>query len=85
MLRWRLILKKYDSDIEYIKADKNIVIDALSRFPINGNPDTPQESTYQKEKFQQSITPKNNLKVFTHQFKTDGPLSMEIPLYKGKI
>ena len=48
VLRWRLILEDYGTDIEYMQGDKNIVADALSRFPINGNQDTTQESTYTK-------------------------------------
>ena len=37
VLRWRLIIEDYVPDIEYIKGEKNIVADALSRFPLNGN------------------------------------------------
>ena len=29
ILRWRLILEEYGSDIEYIKGEKNIVADSL--------------------------------------------------------
>ena len=36
-LRWRLILEGYGPDIEYIKGEKNIVSDALSRLTLNGN------------------------------------------------
>ena len=46
VLRWRLILEDYGPDIEYIQGDKNIAAEALSRFPINGNQETKQESTY---------------------------------------
>ena len=45
LLRWRLIIKEYGTDIEYIKGEKNIVTDGLSRIPINGNQDTTQKST----------------------------------------
>ena len=48
VLRWRLILREYGTYIEYIKGEKNIVADALSRFPLNGNYDTTHKSTYQK-------------------------------------
>ena len=33
----RLILEEYGPDIEYIKGEKNIVIDTLSISPLNGN------------------------------------------------
>ena len=31
------------------KAIKNIIVDVLSIFPVNGNQETTQESTYNKE------------------------------------
>ena len=40
VLRWWLILEKYGLDIEYIKGEKNIVTDGLSRIPLNGNKET---------------------------------------------
>ena len=49
ILRWRIILNEYGPDIEYVKGDKNIVVDTLSRLPLNGNQDTTQKSTYQEE------------------------------------
>ena len=45
---WRLIIEEYGTNIEYIQGSKNIVEDALSRFPINDNLDTTHESTYKK-------------------------------------
>ena len=42
------MIEEYGPDIEYIKGDKNIVSGALSRFPLNGNEETTQKSTYQK-------------------------------------
>ena len=36
-------------DIEYIKGAKNIVADSLSRFTINRNQETAQDSTYKKD------------------------------------
>ena len=48
LLRWQLILKYYGPHIEYIKGEKNIVADTLSRFPLNGNQETTHNSTYQK-------------------------------------
>ena len=38
-----------DFILEYIKGKKYIVSDALSIFPFNGNQDSSQNSTYQKE------------------------------------
>ena len=40
LLRWRLTLEEYGPDIEYIKDDKNIVANPISRFPLNGNQET---------------------------------------------
>ena len=37
VLIWRLILEEFGTYIEYIKGEKNIVADALSRIPLNGN------------------------------------------------
>ena len=46
VLIWRLIIEEYDPDIEYIQGDKNIVVGALSIFPINRDQETTQEFTY---------------------------------------
>ena len=43
-----LILKEYGPYIEYIKGNKKVVADALSIFPLHGNQETTQKSTYQK-------------------------------------
>ena len=48
VLRWILILEEYGSNIEYIKCERNIVAEALSRLPLNSNQKTTQESTYKK-------------------------------------
>ena len=47
VLIWILILEKNGPDIEYIKGDKNIVVYALSRLPLNDNQDTKQNPIYQ--------------------------------------
>ena len=44
-----LILEEYSPYIEYIKGEKDVVSDALSRLPLNGNQETTQKSTYQKQ------------------------------------
>ena len=49
VLIWRLILEDYITDIKYIKGDKNKVIDALSRLPLNGTQETTKKYTYKKE------------------------------------
>ena len=36
-VRWRLILENYGPEIEYIKGEKNIVAEALSRLTLNRN------------------------------------------------
>ena len=48
VLRWRLILEGYGTDIKYIQGNNNILADELSRFTINGNQYTKPESTYKK-------------------------------------
>ena len=49
VLIWRLIIKKHGPEIEYIKDEKNMVVDAPSILALNGNQDTTQKFTYQKE------------------------------------
>ena len=36
-MRWRLLLEEYGPKIEYIKGPKNVVADALSRLPRQGD------------------------------------------------
>ena len=49
ILRWRLILKEYSPDIEYIPGTKNIAADVLSQLTNNGNQNTKHESVYTME------------------------------------
>ena len=49
VLRWRLILKEYSPDIQYIKGEKEILVDALPIMPLNDNKDTTQKSTYKNQ------------------------------------
>ena len=49
MLKWILVLEEYGPDIEYTNGDKNIAADALLRLPMNGNQETTQETTYNKD------------------------------------
>ncbi len=37
MIRWRLLFEEYGLEIVYIKGHKNIVADALSRLPKQGD------------------------------------------------
>ena len=41
-----LILEYYGPNIEYIRSDKNIVANALSRFPMNRNQETTKYFTH---------------------------------------
>ena len=36
-MRWKLLLEEYGPEIEYIKGPKNVVADALSRLPKQGD------------------------------------------------
>ena len=49
VLIWRLILEDYGTYIEYIKGEKRIFTDGLSRTPLNGTQYTTQKSTYKQE------------------------------------
>ena len=48
MLRWILIFEEYSPEMKYIKVDKYILVESLSRLPLNFNQDTAYNSTYQK-------------------------------------
>ena len=48
VLIWRLILKEYGSNIEYIQGDKNIVAYKLARLPKNRNQETTHKPTLKK-------------------------------------
>ena len=37
VMRWRLLLEKFGPEIVYIKGTKNVVADALSRLPKQGD------------------------------------------------
>ena len=37
VMRWRLLLEEYGPEIEYIKCPKNVVADALSKLPKQGD------------------------------------------------
>ena len=49
VFRWRLIFEEYVPYIEYIKGEKNIVEDGISKVPLNGNQETTNNYTYQQE------------------------------------
>ena len=42
------MLEEYGPHIEYIKGEKNIVADTLSRLPLNRNEETTYNITYKK-------------------------------------
>ena len=44
VLRWRLILEEYVTEIEYIQGNKNMVTDALSLFTNNWIQNTTHKS-----------------------------------------
>ena len=46
VLIWILIPEDYGWDIEYTQGDKNKLAGTLSIYPLNGNGDTTQKSTY---------------------------------------
>ena len=48
LLRWRLILEEYGTDIEYTKGDKNVLAAVLPIFTLNTNTETTHKSTYKK-------------------------------------
>ena len=48
VLRWILILEECFSEIKYIHGKKIMVADVPSKFAINGNQGTTQESNYAK-------------------------------------
>ena len=49
VLIWQFIPEQYGLYIEYIKGDKNIVAEEISRFSLNRNQETTQKYTYQKK------------------------------------
>ena len=61
VLQSRLILEEYGPAIEYIKGEKNLAIDALSRLPNNGN----QETTQRKCAFRKFL----NVLKFRNSFR----------------
>ena len=36
-MQWRLVLKEFGPDLQYIKRTRNVIADALSRLPINND------------------------------------------------
>ena len=51
MVRLRLILESYVPEIKYILGAKNIVEDAMSRLPSNGQQKSTHEYNYIMEKY----------------------------------
>ena len=49
VMRWRLFIEEYSPDLRYIKGEKNIVADALSRLDIDTNNTPVEESFYTDE------------------------------------
>ena len=71
VLIWRQIIKEYCLLIEYIKVKKNMVEDALSRSPLNGDQETTQKSSYKKE----TVTEINDTKEIT---EVTFPISLKL-------
>ena len=51
VLRWRLILEEFGPELQYIKGDKNIVADALSRLGLTKESSIPTSVTQNAELF----------------------------------
>ena len=49
VMRWRLFIEEYSPDLRYIKGEKNIVADALSRLDIDTNNTPVEEAFYTDE------------------------------------
>ena len=63
VLIWRLILKEYGPDIQYIQVSKNIAADTLSRF-TKMKLKRLYKSLQKRDFFQKPMTPKNYLNMF---------------------
>jgi hypothetical protein len=49
VMRWRLILEEYGPELKYIKGERNIVADALSRLDMSSDKSHNSEETYMAE------------------------------------
>ena len=47
-MRWRLLLEEFGPELIYIKGEKNIVADALSRLPIEADDETLELHTFEE-------------------------------------
>ena len=86
VLWWKLILEQYSLDIEYIPGAENIVADALSQFPNNGNQETAHESTYTAETMSYLYDIEDLIEgTFTISFKIIDRHQQEDPFLKEKL
>jgi hypothetical protein len=51
VMRWRLIIEEYGPELKYIKGERNIVADALSRLDMSSDKSHTAEETYMAELF----------------------------------
>ena len=66
-MRWRLLLEEYGPEIVYIKGHKNIVADALSRLPKQGDIVDDVDTVLPFVPVEPSVFPVNLKTIHEHQ------------------
>ena len=86
VLRWRLILEEYGTDIKYIMNTINLVTDTLSWLPNNVNKETTHESMYKiktmSENYDIDELPEVKFRLF---FKVTNRQQQEDPFLLEKL